>query len=117
MNAKTLYTVDQTMGQYAQYGNRFEFRADWGSATTYDTEAEAVAAYYRDVYDALPRAWKVENDCSNGRFAMRGGLVAGKIEREVWELDEDGELCDLVASEVITFDIWDGAEGMWVEFY
>lgn len=111
---RTIWTVDETTGQYVQYGDRLEMRADWGSsAEAYDTEEEAEAAY-REVRDALPSGWKVENDCSNGRFAMKGGLFAAKLERVVEEWDDDAEEWVWVDGELLELDVWDGE--MWVEF-
>lgn len=113
---RTVWTICETTGRTVQCGDRFELRADWGNSTeTHGTEEEA-EENYRVVLDELPYAWKRENDCSNGRFRMKGGLVAAKLEREVREWDEDAEEWVWVDGEVLSVDVWDGADGVWVEF-
>jgi hypothetical protein len=55
----------------------------------------------------LPASWRVEYDCSGRVFS--GGFGA-MLTREVWELDEDGELYDLLECETLDMAVWDGAE-------
>lgn len=105
---RTVYNADWTSGQFIEYSNGIEFRSDWGNGTIFDDEEEARAEFNR-LADDLPAAWRVEFDCSGRIFS--GGFGA-MLTREVWELDEDGELYDLLECETLDMAVWDGAE--WV---
>lgn len=106
---KAFFTTDWSSVKFVQYSTGVDFHTDWGNDTVFATYEEARADYDRKV-EGLPADWRTEYNCSNGRF--HGGFAA-KLEREVWEVDEDGELVDLLESETIDMAVWDG-EG-WFE--
>ena len=102
---KAFYTTNWTSGKFVQYGYDVEFQVNnWSCGDYFTTLEEAQADYDRRV-EGLPADWTCEHNCSNGR--VHGGFAA-IIEREVWELDEDGELYDLLESDTIDMAVWDG---------
>lgn len=101
---KAFFTTNWSSGEFVRYSNGVEFHTDWGNGTVFATYEEARADYVRKV-EGLPADWTCERNCSNGRFS--GGFGA-KLEREVWELDEDGELYDLLECETLDMAVWDG---------
>lgn len=106
---KAFFTTDWSSCQFILRSTGMDFHADWGNGTVFATYEEARADYDRKV-EGLPADWKCEYECSNRRFF--GGFAA-KLDREVWEVDEDGELVDLLEFEPIDVAVWDG-EG-WFE--
>lgn len=105
---KAFFTTNWSSGEFIQYSNGIELRTDWGNGTIFADYEEARADYDNKVC-YLPLDWRTEYNCSNGRF--HGGFGA-KLDREVWEVDEDGELVDLLECETLYMAVWDGSE--WV---
>lgn len=79
------------------------------SAELFDNEEDARRDFERRV-ESLPERWKVEHDCSKGRW--NGGWAA-TLERNVEEYDEDSDEWYVVESETVARKVWDG-EG-WCE--
>lgn len=105
---RTVYTVETATGCIRQCGDSVCFDADyWGGDCC--ESLDAARAAYAKIIDVLPRNWTIENNCSNGRFALRGGAMSVRLSENTEEWDEDAEeWFDVGWSNLIAQHAWDG---------
>lgn len=105
---RTVYTVETATGCIRQCGDSVCFDADCWDGNCYENLDTARAAYAK-IIDVLPRNWTTENNCSNGRFALRGGAMGVRLSENTEEWDEDAEeWFDAGWSNLIAQYVWDG---------